>query len=248
MNIPLSVTIITQNEVDNIGRCLESVIWADEIVVVDSGSTDGTLEICERYKCKIIKTEWRGFGPTKHLAVEHASNDWIFSIDSDEEVTPQLRQEIEALFSSEPKQNAYRVKRSSFYLGKQIKYSGWDRDLPLRIFNKKHGQFNLKQVHESVEIDGERGLLRGPLLHYTYPTVSSHIAKMNRYSDLSAEEALARGKTSSVAGAIFRGFAKFFKMYVIKRGFLDGTTGFILAKNSAFGVYLKYLKIWQHTR
>ncbi len=248
MRIPLSVTIITKNEEANIGRCLESVKWADEIVVVDSGSTDSTIEICQRYNCKIIKTEWLGFGPTKHLAVEHASHDWIFSIDSDEQVTPELHHQIVQLFSSEPTHNSYRIKRASFYLGQRIKYSGWNSDYPVRIFNKKYGQFNNKPVHESVEVPGERGTLRGPLLHYTYPTVSSHIAKMNRYSDLSADDAVAHGKKSSVTGAVCRGLAKFVKMYVIKRGFLDGTAGFILAKNSAFGVYLKYLKIWQQTR
>jgi glycosyltransferase involved in cell wall biosynthesis len=248
MSIPITVTIITQNEKANIGRCLESVKWADEIVVVDSGSTDGTLEICERYDCKIIKTEWLGFGPTKHLAVEHASHDWIFSIDSDEEVTPELHQQIIDLLASEPKYKSWRIKRSSFYLSKKIKYSGWDSDYPIRLFNKNFGQFNKKPVHESIVVPGERGTLNGPLLHYTYPTVTSHIAKMNRYSDLSAEEAVARGKKSSVTGALLRGATKFLKMYFIKRGFLDGTAGFILAKNSAFGVYLKYLKIWQQTR
>ncbi len=248
MSIPISVTIITQNEKANIGRCLESVKWADEIVVVDSGSTDGTIDICQRYHCKIINTEWLGFGPTKHLAVEQASHDWIFSIDSDEEVTPELQQRIIELFSSEPKLKSWRIKRSSFYLGEKIKYSGWDSDYPVRIFNKKFGQFNKKPLHESIVVPGERGTLSAPLLHYTYPTISSHIAKMNRYSDLSAAEAVARGKKSSVTGALCRGAAKFLKMYIIKRGFLDGTAGFILAKNSAFGVYLKYLKIWQQAR
>ena len=221
--------------------------WADEIVVVDSHSTDGTPEICREFGAKIVDSDWLGFGRTKKMATARASHDWVFSIDADEEVTPDLQQQIQQLLDGIPEFKAYRIRRSSFYLGTQIRHSGWDRDYPVRLFNRNHGTFNEKEVHESVKIPGVKGTLPGPLRHYSYPTVGLHLAKMNRYSALGADEAVQNGKTSSILAARLRGAAKFFNMYLLKRGFLDGAVGYVLARNSAFGVYLKYLKIWQRS-
>ena len=244
---PVSITIITKNEQKNIERCLKSVQWADEIVVVDSSSTDRTIDICQKFRCKIIESEWLGFGPTKRLAVDAASNDWIFSIDADEQVGEQLKVIILRTLKN-PQLNGYRIKRVSYYLGKQVRYCGWQRDYQLRLFNRKFGNFNEKLVHESVNIDGAVGRIEQPIFHYTYPTIQSHIDKMDRYTDLGTDQLIGKGKSSSICMAVMRGMAKFLKMYLLHRGFLDGKIGFVLCYNSAFGVYLKYLKLWEKNR
>ncbi len=241
----LSIVIITKNEESNIGRCLKSVRWADEIVIIDSGSTDRTLEICRDYSCVITSSEWLGFGRTKQLAVSTASNNWLFSIDADEEMTPELADKIRRILSDNSHKNGYRIRRMSFYLGKLIRHSGWNRDYPLRLFNRKYGNFNEKDVHESVEIEGDIGKLNEPLLHYTYPTISSHLIKMDRYTSIGAEVLSQKGKKVSIAGAVSRGMVKFIKMYIIQAGIMDGREGLVLALNSAYGVYLKYLKLWK---
>jgi glycosyltransferase involved in cell wall biosynthesis len=243
MNNKLSATIITHNEEENIEKCLKSLHWVDEIVVVDSYSQDRTVEICKKYNCNVIQTEWLGFGKTKQVAVTHAVNDWILSIDSDEEVSWELAEKIK-LILADPKYDGYKIKRNSFYLGKEINHSGWDNDFPIRLFNKKSGRFNEKEVHESVVINGEKGKLTEPLYHYTYPTISKHIGKINRYTDLAISE---RNNTKeySIITSLILGVNKFLKMYFLQRGFLDGKAGFLLSMNSAIGVYLKYIKMWK---
>lgn len=238
----LSAVIITHNEESNIERCLKSLFWVNEIIVVDSYSTDKTIEICKKYNCKIFQTEWKGFGKTKKYAVDNSTNDWILSIDSDEVVTEQLKNKIEEILIN-PKFNGYNIRRKSFYLGKEIKHCGWDKDFPLRLFSKKHGNFNEDLVHESVVLSGEKTKIFEPLLHYTYPTISLHINKMNRYTDLSINKI--NDKKYSILSSLFFGINKFLKMYFLQKGFLDGKIGFILSIHSAFGVYLKYIKIWQ---
>ena len=247
MKQPISVTIITLNEEQNIERCLRSVNWADEIVVVDTGSTDRTVEICRKFKCRVLETEWLGYGKTKRFAVEQAAHDWIFSIDADEEATVQLREEIDKILEN-PDAAGYRIKRNSFYLGKIIRHAGWDKDYPLRLFNRKHGNFNDKVLHESVQLSGTVKRIEAPILHYTYPTIHSHVERMNKYSELGAEAALSKGKSATLAGAVARGMIKFLKMYFLQAGFLDGRIGFLLAFNSGYGVFLKYCKLWEKTR
>lgn len=243
MNNKLSATIITHNEEENIEKCLKSLHWVDEIVVVDSYSQDRTVEICKKYNCIVIQTEWLGFGKTKQVAVNQAGNDWILSIDSDEEVSGELAEKIK-LILADPKYNGYRIKRNSFYLGKEIKHCGWNSDFPIRLFNKTSGRFNEKVVHESVVINGEKGKLKESLYHYTYPTISKHIGKINRYTDLALIES-GNLKQYSILASIFLGLNKFFKMYFLQKGFLDGKAGFLLSLNSAFGIYLKYIKMWK---
>ncbi len=244
----LSVTIITKNEENNIDRCLKSVAWADEIIIVDSGSVDRTLDICKNHKCSILSIEWLGFGKTKQFAVDQASYEWVFSIDADEEVTPELKASILKVLKDNPETTGFRISRRSFYVDKWIKHSGWDNDAPLRLFRKSGGGFNDKEVHESIEVNGKVDKLAGKMLHYTYPTISSHIEKLDRYSELNVKKQYKSGKTYSVGKAVSRGFAKFLKMYFIQKGFLDGQTGLVLALNSAFGVYLKYIKLWERTK
>ncbi|HDP98293.1 MAG TPA: glycosyltransferase family 2 protein [bacterium] len=244
---PLSVTIITLNEEQNIKRCLNSVGWADEIIVVDTGSDDNTLQICRKFGCRTLQTHWRGFGLTKRLAVDSARHDWILSVDADEALTEALQQRIQQILQ-QPDSVGYRIKRNSFYLNRLIRHCGWNRDYPLRLFNRRFGNFSDKKIHESVEVMGKISRIDEPLLHYTYPTIQSHVARMNRYSELGAEQAIDSGKSATIISAFARGLIKFIKMYLLQQGFLDGKAGLILSCNSAYGVFLKYLKIWEKTR
>lgn len=241
----LSIAIITKNEEKNIVRCLESVKWADEIVVVDSGSTDRTVEICRNAGCRVELSEWLGFAKTKQKAVDLCKNDWVLVLDADEVITPDLKDRIQNELEN-PVHTGYRIKRNSFYLGREIKHCGWDRDYTLRLFDNNKGRFNNKAVHESVQIlEGSIGKIKEPMMHYTYPSVTSHIEKMNTYSELGAGEIAQKGYSSNPVSAVLRGLVKFIKMYILKLGLLDGTEGFVLCVNSAYGVYLKYLKLWK---
>ena len=240
----LSAVIITKNEEKNIRRCLESLQWLDEIVVVDSGSTDRTMEIARECGAKVIETPWYGFGKTKQLAVDAATHDWVFSIDADEEVTEPLRCKIQSALEK-PRKQGYRIARRSYYLGRPICFSGWRSDAPLRLFNRKHGRFNEKIIHESVEMASKPGIINIHMNHYTYPTISSHFSKIESYSELGAKQLLKMGKKVNLVASCFHGVVKFIKMYLLKLGFLDGKEGFVLAVISSFGVTLKYLRLWE---
>jgi glycosyltransferase involved in cell wall biosynthesis len=239
----LSVVIVAKNEAANIGACLDSVRWAGEIVVLDSGSTDNTQDLCRRAGCRVLSEPWLGFGPTKKRAVEAASHDWILSVDADERVSETLAEKIRETLES-PAFKGYRIRRHSHYLGRRVRFGGWQYDRPLRLFDRRAGNFNDRQVHERVVLNGPVGVLDEPILHHPYPTLESHISKMTRYAFLGAAEIPARRRTGTWLGAFGHGFQKFLKMYVFQLGFLDGWTGLVLAWNSAFGVYLKYLKQW----
>ena len=243
----LSVCIITKNEEDNIGRCLDSIKWADEILVMDTGSDDLTVQICQEYSCKIVEIPWRGFGPSKKALTDMTSNNWVLSVDADEVISDELTVRIKDILS-QPDLAGYRIKRRSYYLGELINHCGWNRDYPLRLFNKKHGTFNEKEVHESVQLDGKIARIQEPILHFTYPTLHSHIRKMAFYAELSAGRKLREGKGSGIVRAVVLGVLKFIKMYFLQLGFLDGEIGFLLCFNSAYGVYLKYMILWEKTR
>ena len=241
----LSIAIITKNEEHNIERCLKSFQWADEIIVVDSGSSDGTPAICNSYGCTIIQTEWLGFGKTKQLAVNSTSHNWVLSIDADEAVTPELKSAIEVILQSPKTADGYYIKRDSYYLQRKIKHSGWQNDYPLRLFNKQQGQFNDTSVHESVVMQTNNlSTIEAPLLHYPYPSIASHLNKINLYTTLGATKLHHKGKRSSLPFAFLSGGVKFIKMYLLKLGFLDGKEGFVLALLSGFSSTLKYTKLW----
>jgi len=241
----VSVVIITKNEEKNIGRCLNSVDWADEILVIDSGSTDKTRDICNKFsKCKFIETDWLGFGRTKQYGVEMASYDWVLSLDADEEVSTELAQSIRSL-KQDSSITAFKIRRSSFYLSKMINFSGWQNDSPLRFFNKKFANFDEKIVHEKVSIfQGECSYLDSNILHYPYPDIETHIQKINLYTTLQAKETSNKNKKFLLFRALISSIFKFIKMYILRYGFLDGKEGFILALLSGFYVFLKYVKLW----
>jgi len=240
----LSVVMITKNEEINLPRCLQSVAWADEVVVVDTGSTDATVEVARRHGAVVSSVEWMGFGRSKQHAVEQASNDWVLVLDADEEVTPELKSALQACLAA-PTHHAYRIKRNSYYLGRLIRHSGWQHDYTLRLFHRGHAAFNDKPVHESVQTNSPIGRVDAPMLHYTYPTLRSHLEKMSLYAALGARSLHDRGRRTSLAGAVLRGFTKFLKMYLWRQGFRDGREGFALAAMSSFGVMYKYLLLWE---
>jgi glycosyltransferase involved in cell wall biosynthesis len=243
--LSISAVIAARNEAHNIGRCLESLRWADEVVVVDSGSTDGTKEIVRHYQRRLIEGEWLGYGRTKRLAVDSATHDWILSIDADEVVSESLRDRILSLLSEGPRCSGYRIPFRNFYLGHRLRHSGVRREHHLRFFDRRKGNYTDRELHESVRLEGSLAEVTEPILHYSYPTIASHLLKMNRYSDLGAHELHAAGKRATLLGAAVRGVHRFLRMYVFNLGFLDGKHGFLFTVISAFGVYMKYAKLWE---
>jgi len=240
----ISVSIITKNEEKNISRCLDSLSWSDDIIIVDSGSTDKTLNICKKFQCKIIRTEWLGFGRTKQIGVNHAKYDWVFSIDADEEVSKELSENIKSIVKNSSYKGFF-VKRKSFYLGRQINYSGWQNDFPLRLFNKKYGNFNSRDVHEKVVMrTSEISRLDLPIIHYPYNDIEAHLKKINLYTSLGSIELFNKRKKVLLIYPFLAAFFKFLKTFIIKKGFLDGKEGLILSILSSFYVFLKYIKLW----
>ncbi|MCF8721511.1 glycosyltransferase family 2 protein [Nitrospina gracilis] len=240
----LSVILITKNEAPRIRQCLESVRWADEIVVLDSGSTDGTPDICREYTEQVFDVDWPGFGPQKNRALDRATGDWILSIDADEVVTDALRDEIERTLRK-PKYNGYKIPRSSHYVGRRIRHSGWTPDYVVRLMKKGSGGFTNSLVHEKLEIAGKVGRLKNPLIHYSFDTFEDVIDKMNRYSTYNAQMLYEQDRDSSLMEAVGRGLWAFVRTYILKRGFLDGRQGFQLAVSNAEGTYYKYVKLME---
>lgn len=247
MKNKLSVVIITKNEEENIKDCLESVSWVDEIVVMDSGSTDKTVEICKAYTDKVILTDWPGFGPQKQRGVDAATHDWIFSIDADERVSEGLKLEIQKALN-EPKFEAYELPRLSYLCGKPIRYGGWYPDYLVRLFNKNKASFSKDLVHEKVEAQCPVGRLTEDLIHYSYQDLDQFMRKFNVYSTLGAKNLKLKNKTSGVLKSVVRGFISFIKVYIIKRGFLDGAEGLVIGISAFESTYYKYLKLYYLNR
>ncbi|MBI5047352.1 MAG: glycosyltransferase family 2 protein [Deltaproteobacteria bacterium] len=238
----ISVTIITLNEESNIRACLESVKWADEILVSDSGSIDRTVEICKEYGAKVFSDTWFGFGRQKNLIAGKAKNNWVLNIDADERVTPDLRVEIEMALSKDGYEGYY-IPRKNFFGEKWIRHCGWYPDYNLRLYRKDKGSFNERSVHEAVRIDGNLGYLKNPLEHYTYRDVSDYLKRMDRYSTLAAEEMFKNGGNTSLLNLVFRPCFTFFKMFVLQKGFLEGYSGIILSGLYSTYTFSKYAKL-----
>lgn len=240
----LSVIIITKNEEDAISNCLASVRWADEIIVVDSGSTDKTVEICKSHGAKILITEdWHGFGCQKNRALSLATCDWVLSIDADETVTEKLRYEIQKSIRFSEPHVAFRIPRNSSYCGQFIRYSGWSPDYVTRLFPRLGSKFSDDLVHERVLFEGAIQTLVEPLIHTSYINLEEVLEKTNRYSSAGADMLLAKGKNSSLRSAILHGIWAFIRTYFLRLGVLDGRMGFILAISNAETTYYRYLKL-----
>lgn len=242
----LSVITLALNEEHNIADCLESVRWADEIIVVDSGSTDNTVAIATRYTPIVLQVEWQGYGATKNLAMQKASGDWILWLDADERVPPTLAAEIrEILQKDDTNTHGYEVARRAYFLGKWIRHSGWYPGRVTRLFRKAYARFTETLVHEQIVVDGPIGRLRHDLLHFTDPNLEHYFSKFNRYTTLAARDLWAAGRRSSLYDLLVRPAFVFVKMYILRRGFLDGMHGFILCVASACYVFAKYAKLWE---
>ena len=241
----LSVTIITLNEGENISDALKSVKWADEIVVVDSGSSDKTVDICKEYTGKIFYNPWPGMNAQKAFAKSLAAHDWILNIDADERVTQELAIEIQDILERGGDCDGYFIPRKVYYLGRWIEHSGWYPDYKLRFFKTNKGRWGGIDPHDEVVVDGRVGYLKGDLHHYTYDSIEDHMATMNRFTCIAAEEYEKRGKKSGVLNLVTRPPLTFFKKYILKQGFRDGLPGFIIAVSSAYYVFLKYAKLWE---
>jgi glycosyltransferase involved in cell wall biosynthesis len=240
----LSVVIITLNEEHAIAECLASVAWADEIIVVDSGSTDKTLEICSSYGAVIhCTTEWHGFGYQKNLALSLATKDWVLSLDADERVSDELRAEIIEAINSDKDQAVYRIPRRSSYCGQFIKHSGWSPDYVVRLFPRLAAKFTDDIVHENVIFSGKLHTVKHPILHISYVDLEEVLNKTNRYSTDGAVKLYNQGKRSSLSKAVLRGFWAFLRTYFLRLGFLDGRMGFVLAVSNAQTTYYRYLKL-----
>lgn len=238
----LSVILITKNEAAVIRRALDSVTWADEIIVVDSGSSDGTVEICREYTDKVFVTDWPGFGPQKNRALDHASCDWVLSIDADEHLTPELVQEIRATIASSLA-DGYRLPRLSSYCGRYMHHSGWWPDKVLRLCRRSKGRFTDARVHERLVVDGKVADLAGLVLHESFRSLDQVLDKVNHYSRESAQSLHERGRKAGLGTAIGHGLWAFIRTYLLRRGFLDGKEGFILSVSNAEGAYYRYLKL-----
>jgi len=247
----LSVVIITRNEESNIGRTLASVAWADERIVLDSGSTDRTLEIARQQGAKVVEESWKGYAKQKNSAIAKASGDWILSLDADEEVSPKLGESIRRAQSDGGSNVAgYFIARRNLFLGRWIRHGGFYPDRKLRLFRRGRGEFVERAVHETMRVDGPTAALEGDLIHYAYPTLTGYIETMNRYSSLGAELAIEKGQISqSLPSFLFnvrvRPALNFVWNYFFRGGFLDGREGFLLHLYHHGYVSWKYAKAWE---
>lgn len=241
----ISATLITHNEEKNIAEALQSLSWADEILVVDSGSSDATIEICRGFKSTVLHRDWTGYVDQKNFAIEKAQSDWIFSLDADERASSNLISEIQELNRRGFSSSGYRIPRVAFFMGRWIRHGGWYPDYQLRLFDRRSGRWEGGHVHESVKTKGNTEFLNGEILHYTYRNISEYLERLETYSSLAALDYLEKGKKAKLPGLMFNPFAAFLKSYLLKRGFLDGTPGFMVAVMGAVSVFFKYAKLYE---
>jgi glycosyltransferase involved in cell wall biosynthesis len=244
MNPLISIIIITKNEEHDIRDCLASVTWADEVIVLDSGSTDKTLGIAKEYTKHVYSnTDWQGFGIQKNRALAYATGDWVLSLDADERISDELRAEIQHAISTE-NIAIYSMPRLSSYCGKFIRHSGWWPDYVARLFKRGSASFSNDLVHERLVFDGTATQLSCSLMHTTYKDLDEVIAKINQYSTLGAKNSLQQGKRGSLASAIGHALWAFIRTYILRAGFLDGAEGLMLAISNAETTYYRYLKLY----
>jgi glycosyltransferase involved in cell wall biosynthesis len=240
----ISAIIITYNEEKNIRRCLSSLDWADEIVVIDSGSEDGTVSLAKGYTSKVFTQEWLGFARQKEFARKLGSFEWILNVDADEVVTPELAQEIRKKIDASPEIDGYWIRRRSKFLGRWIEHA-WQPDWVLRLFRKEKGTYGEKEVHEGVILEGKTARLKEMIEHYPFESLTHNLKKLDHYTTLSASQIMQKGKSGILPKLIFSPILGFFKTYFLKQGFRDGTPGLILSGIHSFYVFIKYAKYWE---
>lgn len=238
----ISATIITLNEERNLRRALETLDCADEVVVVDSGSTDRTREIACSYGARVMEHPWPGYAAQKNFAAAQAAHDWILSLDADEALSETLSAEIMRLKKEGPRAAGYRMPRRAQYLGRWILHSGWYPDYKLRLYDRRRGRWTGDYVHESVQVDGPVESLQADLLHYTCDSLSEHLRTLDRYTTLAAQELRAQGRRANAARLLLAPPATFLKTYLLQQGFRDGYPGLLIAAMAAWYVFLKWAK------
>jgi glycosyltransferase involved in cell wall biosynthesis len=241
----LTVIVPTFNEERNIEACLSSIRWADEILVVDSFSTDRTLEIARPLSTRVLQHEYVYSAAQKNWAIPQATHPWVMIVDSDEQVSPELSREIRSLLERGPECDGYVIRRLNHFHGKPIRHGGWGRDRVLRLFKRDKGRYQDKHVHAEVEVQGPVAELRNPLLHDTFRGFGNYLEKMDRYSDWGARDLLKRGKRARAWDLVLRPAGRFLKRYVMQGGFLDGTAGLVISGIDMYAVWLKYARAWE---
>ena len=250
----LSVAIITLNEEHNLPRTLASVAWADEIIVVDSGSTDRTVEIARSFNARVIERPWPGFAAQKNFAIAQCTGAWVLTLDADEELTPELQQEIRALIATQPAADAFYLRRRNLFLNRWMKHGGFYPDAKLRLFRRSAPlEFEPRPVHETIAFTGPTATLQGDLIHHAYPTLATYIEHMDRYSTLGAEILITKGRTSRSPLAfawnvLLVPVISFKWNYFFRLGFLDGREGLLLHLYQAAYTSWKYAKAWEKSR
>ncbi|MGE0703918.1 MAG: glycosyltransferase family 2 protein [Vicinamibacterales bacterium] len=241
----LSVTIITKNESANIGAALESVAWADEVVVVDSESTDDTATIARRFTDNVIVRPWPGYVDQKNFAASVARHDWILSLDADERVSPALASEIQSTIASAPRDVAFRVPRVTWHLGRWIRGTDWYPDHQTRLYDRRSARWTGQYVHEGIRADGTVGTLRGELQHYPYADVAAHLDTINKYTTYAARQMHEAGRKASVVDLFGHPPIAFLRNYVARGGYRDGRAGLVISTLNAYYVFLKFAKLWE---
>lgn len=241
----VTAIIPTYNEQEHIQEAIESVRWADEILVVDSFSTDQTVAIAKLLGAQVWQHEYENSAAQKNRAIPKASHPWVFILDADERVSPQLKNEIQNLIQSDTlSHDAYWIPRQNDFMGKRIRYSGWQNDRVIRLFRRDLCRYQTKRVHAEVVCKGSVGELTNPLLHNTYKGIDHYISKLNRYAAWQAEDWHNKGKKTGLIQWICKPGFRFFKHYFIKKGFLDGIPGFVISVLQAYAVWMRYVKLW----
>lgn len=244
----ISVTIIAWNEEERLRACLESIAWADEIIVIDAESTDKTVQVAREFTDKIWVRPWPGFAAQKNYALEQATGDWILSLDADERVTPELQERIHQITRADRPADGYSLPRRNMFWGAWVRHGGLYPDYQLRLFRRGAGQFVDNAVHESVVVTGRVERVVEPLLHHSYRGLDDFVTRSNRYSTLAAAELIKRGGRIRLADLALRPLGRFVSMYLLRRGFLDGWRGFVLAVLYANYVFLRMAKAWEARR
>lgn len=242
--LPISLVIITLNEEKHIARCVRSVPFASEIIIVDSFSTDKTVEIATSLGARVIQEKWRGYGPQKSFASGLAKYDWILSLDADEALSADLAKEIAEIFTTLEPQVGYLLPRMSYFLGRWIRYGGWYPDYQLRLYNRQYSKWPEQLIHERVQAIAEKKL-RSPILHYVFENISDQVQTNDKYSTLQAQQLFKIKKAFSIMRLLTKPPTKFIETYFWKMGFMDGLPGFIISMSAAYSVFLKFAKLWE---
>jgi glycosyltransferase involved in cell wall biosynthesis len=240
---PLSVCVITLNEAAHLEACLRSADFADEWIVVDSHSTDRTRDIAHAFGARVIERDWPGHIAQKNFAIDAATHDWVLCLDADERLSPELRDAILARLAREPLPDGFTMARRNHYMGRWIRHGGWYPDAKLRLFRRSRGRWTGTDPHDRARVDGAVERLDGDLLHWSYASLSDHLRTIDSFTSAAAKARYARGERARMFDLTLRPWARFLKMYVVKRGFLDGVAGFVIAVMGAFYVFLRYAKM-----